>query len=56
MKAFYNIFHLGEILAYLYLKFYEIKDLVAILAAKAMGVPAEKAELNLVLHQPIYPI
>jgi V/A-type H+-transporting ATPase subunit C len=56
LKAFYGIFHLGEMLAYLYLKFYEVKDLIAILAAKAMKIPADRVEPNLVLHQPIYPI
>jgi len=56
LKAFYSIFHLGEMLAYLYLKFYEVKDLIAILAAKAMKIPADKVEPNLVLHQPTYPI
>lgn len=56
LKAFYSIFHLGEMLAYLYLKFYEVKDLIAILAAKVMRLPADQVEPNLVLHQPIYPI
>jgi len=56
MKAFYSIFHLGEMLAYLYLKLYEVKDLIAILAAKTMKIPADQIEPNLVLHQPIYPV
>jgi len=56
LKAFYSIFHLGEALAYLYLKLYEVRDLVAILAGKVMGIPVGKIEPSLILHQPPYPL
>ncbi|WP_309492555.1 V-type ATPase subunit [Candidatus Hecatella orcuttiae] len=49
-------FHLGEVLAYLYLKLYEVQDLIAILIAKQEGLPAEKTKPHLVLHQPPYPL
>jgi V/A-type H+-transporting ATPase subunit C len=53
---FQNFFHLAEILAYLYLKLYEVRDLTAILIAKHLGLPADKTERQLVLHQPPHPL
>jgi len=53
---FQPFFHLGEALAYLYLKWYEVKDLIAILAGKYFGLSADKVESLLILHQPPYPI
>ena len=55
-RAFYQPFYLGEALAYVYLKYYEVKDIIAILTAKYMKLPADKVEPNLILHQPPYPI
>jgi len=53
---FQPFFHLGEALAYLYLKLYEVKDLIAILTGKYFNLPVDKIEYSLVLHQPPYPI
>ncbi|MHC1586810.1 MAG: V-type ATPase subunit [Candidatus Hecatellaceae archaeon] len=55
-RAFYQPFHLGEAFAYLYLKLYEVRDLIAILAGKAMRIPPDRIEPNLILHQPPHPI
>jgi vacuolar-type H+-ATPase subunit C/Vma6 len=49
-------FNLGEPLAYLYLKLYEIRDLVAILAGKYSKLSAERIAPILILHQPPHPI
>ncbi|MEM3736712.1 MAG: V-type ATPase subunit [Candidatus Bathyarchaeia archaeon] len=53
---FQRFFHLTEILAYLYMKLYEVRDLMAIIVAKHLGLPSEKAERQLVLHQPPHPL
>ena len=53
---FQPFFHLGEALAYLHLKMYEVKDLISILTGKYFGLSADKIEYSLVLHQPPYPI
>ncbi len=56
-RVFYQpFFHLGEALAYLYLKWYEVKDLIAIIAGKYFGLTADKIEYSLVLHQPPHPV
>ncbi|MFH1327983.1 MAG: V-type ATPase subunit [Candidatus Bathyarchaeota archaeon] len=51
-----RFFHLGEALAYLYIKMYEVRDLIAILIAKNLDLPTNKIEPNLVLHQPLHPL
>lgn len=53
---FQPFFHLGEALAYLYLKLYEVKDLIAILTGKYFNLPVDKIEYSLILHQPPHPI
>jgi len=49
-------FHLGVALAYLYLKWYEVRDLIAILTGKHLGLASERIALYLTLHQPPHPI
>lgn len=55
-RVFSQIFNLGEGVAYVYLKWYEIRDLIAIIVGKYLGMHAEEIERHLVLHQPPHPI
>lgn len=55
-KAFIQIFTLGEGVAYMYLKWYEIHDLLSMLIGKHLGLSPEKIERHLVLHQVPHPM
>ncbi len=55
-RIFYQpFFHLTEAFAYLYLKLYEVKDLITILVGKQFNIPPSEIEYLLTLHQPPYP-
>ncbi|RLI02319.1 hypothetical protein DRO30_02835 [Candidatus Bathyarchaeota archaeon] len=55
-RIFYQpFFHLTEAFAYLYLKLYEVKDLITILVGKHFNIPPSEIESLLTLHQPPYP-
>lgn len=51
-----GLFQITEPLAYIYLRFYEVTDLIALLLGKHLGLPSEKIEAMLTLHQPLHPI
>jgi vacuolar-type H+-ATPase subunit C/Vma6 len=51
-----STFTLGEPLAFLYLRWYEVRDLIAILIGKNFGMPRDRIEQALVLHQPPHPV
>lgn len=55
-KAFMQIFTLGEGVAYMYLKWYEIHDLLSMLIGKHLGSSSDKIERHLVLHQTPHPL
>ncbi|MGP3667173.1 MAG: V-type ATPase subunit [Candidatus Bathyarchaeota archaeon] len=54
-RAFYQLFHFTEAFAYLYLKLYEVKDLITIVIGKQFNIPPSEIEYLLTLHQPLYP-
>jgi len=51
-----STFTLAEPLAFLYLRWYEVRDLIAILMGKNFGMPRDRIEQALVLHQPPHPV
>ncbi len=55
-KMFNTIFYLGEALGYMYLRWYEMRDLAAILIGKYFAIPDDGITSSLILHQPPYPI
>ncbi len=56
-KTFMNsTFTLGEPLAFLHLRWYEVRDLIAILIGKNFGMSRDRIEQALVLHQPPHPV
>ena len=51
-----QIFHLGEAIAYVHLRWYEMRDLITIITGKHFGISRDKIENASILHQPIYPL